>query len=70
MLEQIQTTIRIFIIAGAGVAVVALARPSAGESAATLRNAPPVLSDAPTVESIHAPHGEKSGFAIFCPDSR
>jgi hypothetical protein len=73
MLEQIQTTIRIFILVAAGVVAVALARPPAEASGEALPNASPELTLAPAEASRHAPHAphtEGSGFAIFCPDRR
>lgn len=72
MLEQIQTTIRILILAVSGVAAVALARSPAAAPADTLLDAAAAASPsrAAAMPSAHAPHAAESDFAIFCSDRR
>jgi hypothetical protein len=72
MLVETQTTIRILIVAAAGVATVALARPvpSGQASEAEVSLATPSV-EAPAGTASSGPHGEATaGFAVFCEDRR
>ena len=72
MLIQTQTTIRILIVAVAGLATVALARPGPATQAhqAKVSVAIPNLEAGSRPGSIARRHGSTAGFAVFCEDRR
>ena len=69
MLVQTQTTIRILIVAVAGLATVALARPGPATQAHEAV-AIPNLEAGSRPGSIARRHGSTAGFAVFCEDRR
>ena len=72
MLIQTQTTIRILIVAVAGLATVALARPGPATQAqqAEVYLAIPNLQAGARPGSIVRRHQSTPGFAVFCEDRR
>lgn len=72
MMVQTQTTIRILIVAVAGLATVALARPGPTTQAheADVSVAIPNLEVRSGLGSILSHHEATAGFAVFCEDRR
>lgn len=71
MLLEMQTTIRILIIALAGWATVALARPESSPHAREAGIARAIPSAEMPTRRSSAPHVEPAaGFAVFCEDRR
>jgi hypothetical protein len=72
MMVQTQTTIRILIVAVAGLATVALARPGPTTQAhvADVSVAIPNLEAGSGLGSIVSRHEATAGFAVFCEDRR